>query len=210
MSAHRIAVLVGSLRKAPFNRQLASALSRLAPAHFSFHQAELGDLPAYNQDDDGQPHAAAICLETMIGESQGLQFVTPEYNRSIPGVLNNAIDHVSRPYGQIAWAGKPAGVISASLGAIGTALAQQHPRNVLANLDVPTLGQPEAFIHAERRPVRCRRQHRGLQQGLPTGLDGRLCSVDRTPRRLRNIRGAYPVPFPVKYVNARKPRASNA
>ena len=76
-------------------------------------------------------------------------FVTPEYNRSIPGVLKNAIDHASRPYGQSAWAGKPAGVLGASIGAIGTAVAQQHLRNVLAYLDVPTLGQPEAFIQAK-------------------------------------------------------------
>src|SRR5664279_5295992 len=75
-------------------------------------------------------------------------FVTPEYNRSIPGVLKNAIDHASRPYGQSAWAGKPAGVLGVSVGAIGTAMAQQHLRNVLAYLDMPTLGQPEAFIQA--------------------------------------------------------------
>jgi chromate reductase len=75
--------------------------------------------------------------------------VTPEYNRSVPGVLKNAIDHASRPYGQNAWAGKPAGVIGASIGAIGSALAQQHLRNTLAYLDVPTMGQPEAFIHAK-------------------------------------------------------------
>jgi chromate reductase, NAD(P)H dehydrogenase (quinone) len=78
--------------------------------------------------------------------AQGLLFVTPEYNRSIPGVLKNAIDHTSRPYGQSAWAGKPAGVLGASIGTIGTAIAQQQLRNVLAYLDVPTLGQPEAFI----------------------------------------------------------------
>ena len=76
-------------------------------------------------------------------------FVTPEYNRSIPGVLKNAIDHASRPYGQSAWAGKPAGVIGVSVGAIGTAMAQQHLRNVLAYLDMPTLGQPEAFIQVK-------------------------------------------------------------
>ena len=76
-------------------------------------------------------------------------FVTPEYNRSVPGVLKNAIDHASRPYGQSAWAGKPAGVIGASIGSIGSALAQQHLRNILAYLDMPTLGQPEAFIHVK-------------------------------------------------------------
>ena len=76
-------------------------------------------------------------------------FVTPEYNRSIPGVLKNAIDHASRPYGESAWAGKPAGVIGVSIGAIGTAIAQQNLRNVLAYLDMPTLGQPEAFIQVK-------------------------------------------------------------
>lgn len=88
-------------------------------------------------------------LKTEIAQSQGLLFVTPEYNRSIPGVLKNALDHASRPYGQSAWGGKPAGVIGASIGAIGTAMAQQHLRNVLAYLDVPTMGQPEAFIQAK-------------------------------------------------------------
>ena len=149
MSEYRIAVLVGSLRTASFNRQLANALPKLAPADFSFHQAEIGDLPLYNQDDDGKPHPSVTRLKNAIQASQGLLFVSPEYNRSIPGVLKNAIDHASRPYGQSAWAGKPAGVIGVSVGAIGTALAQQHLRNVLAYLDVPTLGQPEAFIHAK-------------------------------------------------------------
>ena len=84
-----------------------------------------------------------------IQAAQGVLFVTPEYNRSIPGVLKNALDHASRPYGQSAWGGKPAGVIGASVGAIGTAMAQQHLRNVLAYLDMPTMGQPEGFIHAK-------------------------------------------------------------
>ena len=87
--------------------------------------------------------------KTEIAAAQGLLFVTPEYNRSIPGVLKNAIDHASRPYGQSAWAGKPAGVVGVSVGAIGTALAQQHLRNILAYLDVPTLGAPEVFLQAK-------------------------------------------------------------
>ena len=149
MSQYQIAVVVGSLRKESFNRQLADAIVRLAPAEFSFKQLEIGDLPLYNQDDDGQPSAPVVRLKAEIAAAQGLLFVTPEYNRSIPGVLKNAIDHASRPYGQNAWAGKPAGVLGASIGAVGTALAQQHLRNVLAYLDVPTLGQPEAFIQAK-------------------------------------------------------------
>ena len=149
MSRYKIAVLVGSLRKDSFNRKLATAVARLAPEGFVFEQLEIGDLPLYNQDDDSQPDATVTRLKTAIAEARGLLFVTPEYNRSIPGVLKNAIDHASRPYGKNAWAGKPAGVLGASVGAIGTAMAQQHLRNVLAYLDVPTLGQPEAFIHAK-------------------------------------------------------------
>ncbi len=149
MSNYQIAVIVGSLRKDSFNRKLATALAKLAPAEFTFKQLEIGDLPLYNQDDDGQPAAAVKRLKAEILASQGLLFVTPEYNRSIPGVLKNALDHASRPYGQSAWAGKPGAVMGASVGAAGTAMAQQHLRNILAYLDVPTLGQPEAFVHAK-------------------------------------------------------------
>jgi chromate reductase, NAD(P)H dehydrogenase (quinone) len=145
----KIAVITGSLRRDSFNRKLATALAKLAPADFTFHHVEIGDLPLYNQDDDGAPAPSVVRLKSEIAAAQGLLFVTPEYNRSIPGVLKNAIDHASRPYGQSAWGGKPAGVIGVSVGAIGTALAQQHLRNILAYLDVPTLGQPEAFIQAK-------------------------------------------------------------
>jgi chromate reductase len=148
MQTYQIAVVVGSLRRDSFNRRLATALAGLAPAEFTFEQVRIDDLPLYSQDDDASPSAPVRHLRAAINAAQGLLFVTPEYNRSIPGVLKNAIDHASRPYGQNAWAGKPAGVLGVSVGAIGTALAQQHLRNVLAYLDVPTLGQPEAFIHA--------------------------------------------------------------
>ncbi len=149
MAHYQIAVVVGSLRRDSFNRQLASALARLAPADFTFKQLSIGELPHYNQDDDAAPAESVRRFKANIAASHGLLFVTPEYNRSIPGVLKNALDHASRPYGQSAWKGKPAGVIGVSPGAIGTALAQQHLRNVLAYLDVPTLGQPEAFIQAK-------------------------------------------------------------
>lgn len=149
MSTYQIAVIVGSLRKDSFNRKLATGLARLAPKEFTFKQLEIGDLPLYNQDDDGQPAAAVKRLKAEILAAQGLLFVTPEYNRSMPGVLKNAIDHASRPYGQSAWAGKPGAVIGASIGAAGTAMAQQHLRNVLAYLDVRTMGQPEAFVHVK-------------------------------------------------------------
>jgi chromate reductase len=146
MSRYQIAVIVGSLRQDSFNRKLANAIVRLAPSELSFKQAQIGDLPLYNQDDDANQAESVKRLKVEIKAAHGLLFVTPEYNRSIPGVLKNAIDHASRPHGQNAWAGKPAGVLGVSLGPIGTALAQQHLRNVLACLDVPTLGQPEAFI----------------------------------------------------------------
>ena len=149
MSQYQIAVVVGSLRKDSFNRKLATAIARLAPSNFSFKQVEIGDLPLYNQDDDAQPAASVKRLKSEIAAAQGVLFVTPEYNRSIPSVLKNAIDPGSPPYGKSVWAGKPAGVLGVSVGAIGTAMAQQHLRNILAYLDMPTLGQPEVFLQAK-------------------------------------------------------------
>jgi chromate reductase len=149
MSKYSIAVIVGSLRADSFNRKLANAIVKLAPDEFSFQQLKISDLPLYNQDDDANPAESVKRIKNEIKSAQGLLFVTPEYNRSIPGVLKNAIDHASRPYGQSAWAGKPAGVLGVSPGAMGTAMAQQHLRNILAHLDMPTLGQPEGFIHAK-------------------------------------------------------------
>ena len=146
MSQYQIAVVVGSLRKDSYNRALATALAKLAPPEFTFKQVEIGDLPLYNQDDDANQAPAVKRLKGEIEAAQGLLFLTPEYNRSFPGVLKNAIDHASRPYGQNSWAGKPAGVIGVSVGVIGTALAQQHLRSVLAILDVPTLGAPEVYL----------------------------------------------------------------
>lgn len=149
MNQFHIAVLIGSLRRDSFNRKLADAMAKLAPSDVTFKQLSIGDLPLYNQDDDAHQADAVLRLKADIKAAQGLLFVTPEYNRSIPGVLKNAIDHASRPYGQSAWSGKPAGVLGVSVGAIGTALAQQHLRNILAYLNCPTLAQPEAFIQAK-------------------------------------------------------------
>ena len=149
MSQYPIAVVVGSLRLDSFNRKLATALAKLAPPEFSFDQVEIGDLPLYNQDDDASQAQSVQRLKGQIKAARGVMFVTAEYNRSIPGVLKNAIDHASRPYGESVWAGKPAGVLGVSIGAIGTAVAQQHLRTVLAYLDMPTLGQPEVFIQTK-------------------------------------------------------------
>jgi chromate reductase len=112
----------------------------------TFEPQRIDDLPLYNQDDDEHPSEPVKRLKTAISAAQGVLFVTPEYNRSIPGVLKNALDAASRPYGQSAWAGKPAGVLGISIGQIGTACAQQHLRTILAYLDMPTLGQPEVFL----------------------------------------------------------------
>lgn len=149
MSQLNIAVVVGSIRKESYNRQFAEALVKQFPAEFKASFVRIDDLPLYNQDDDGHQAAPVLRLKKEIAAAQGVLFVTAEYNRSIPGVLKNAIDNASRPYGQSAWAGKPAGVIGISIGTIGTAMAQQHLRNVLAYLDMPTLGQPEAFLQAK-------------------------------------------------------------
>jgi chromate reductase len=148
MAQTRIAVIVGSLRRESFNRKLADAVAKLAPAEFELAQVRIDDLPLYNQDDDDNNAAPVKRLKQEITAAQGLIFVTPEYNRSMPGLLKNAIDHASRPYGKSVWKLKPAGVIGISVGAAGTAMAQQHLRNVLAYLDVPTLGQPEVFLQA--------------------------------------------------------------
>jgi chromate reductase, NAD(P)H dehydrogenase (quinone) len=150
MTQYNVAVVVGSLRRDSFNAKLAEAIARLTPADFSFHRAEIGDLPLYDQDSDAAPAAPSVArFRQEIAAARAVLFVTPEYNRSIPGVLKNAIDQGSRPWGKSVWGGKPAGVIGISVGAMGTALAQQHLRNILAYLDMPTLGQPEIFLQAK-------------------------------------------------------------
>src|SRR5665647_74340 len=111
----RIAVIVGSLRRESFNRRVAQAMIRLPAAQgHEFSLLEIGDLPPYNQDDDAAPPAEAVRLKREVRAADGVMLVTPEYNRSIPGVLKNALDHASRPYGDSAWAKKPAGIVSVS------------------------------------------------------------------------------------------------
>ena len=149
MSQYKIAVVTGSLRKDSFNRKMADAIEKLAPSEFTFHKVRIDDLPLYNQDDDTHQAESVKRMKDEIKDAQGLLFITPEYNRSIPGVLKNAIDHASRPPGQNAWGGKPAGILGVSTGVIGTAMAQQHLRNVLSALNVRTLAQPDAFIQAK-------------------------------------------------------------
>lgn len=147
MNQLKIAVFVGSLRMDSFNRRLARAVEILAPAEFAFRHIQINDLPLYSQDFDTAYPAVATRLKQDVESADALLFVTPEYNRSVPGVLKNAIDIASRPWGTNSFAGKPGAVIGTSIGSTGTALAQQHLRNTLAYLDVPMLAQPEVFIH---------------------------------------------------------------
>nr|WP_319540237.1 NADPH-dependent FMN reductase [uncultured Methanospirillum sp.] len=146
MSTYQIGVIVGSLRRDSFNQKLATAIVKLAPAEFSFNQIQIRDLPLYNQDDDENQAPSVIRMKAEISKADGLLFVTPEYNRSIPGVLKNALDHGSRPHDHNVWTGKPAGILGVSIGSAGTSMAQQHLRNVLSFLDVAVLRQPEAYI----------------------------------------------------------------
>jgi len=144
-SGLQIGVVVGSIRKGSINAQLALALQRFAPPGFVFHRIRIDDLPLYNHDTDPLP-APVLRLRQEVVDADAILFVTPEYNRSIPGVLKNAIDHASRPYKHGVWLGKPAGLIGATPGVLGTAAAQQHLRNVLACVGMPTMPHPEAFI----------------------------------------------------------------
>lgn len=141
-----VVVLVGSLRKDSINRKVAKALVELAPAAICPKIVEIGQLPLYNQDFDGDPPPAWRAFRQRIKCADALLFVTPEYNRSIPGALKNALDVGSRPYGQSVWDGKPGAVISASPGAIGAFGANHHLRQCLVYLNVPTMAQPEAYI----------------------------------------------------------------
>jgi chromate reductase, NAD(P)H dehydrogenase (quinone) len=143
-----VAVLVGSLRKASFNRKTALAVAALAPASLKLEIVEIGDLPLYNEDlENANPTPAAwLAFRDTVRAANAVLFVTPEYNRSVPGVLKNAIDVGSRPYGQSVWSGKPCGVISVSPGAIGAFGANQHIRQSFVFLDMPTMQQPETYI----------------------------------------------------------------
>ena len=148
MAANRtVAVLVGSLRKESFSRKVANAVAEVAPATLRFTHIDIGALPHYNQDlDPDSPPAAWVTFRDALRPADAVLFVTPEYNRSVPGVLKNAIDVGSRPYGKSVWSGKPGAVVSASPGGIGGFGANHHLRQSLVFLNVPAMQQPEAYI----------------------------------------------------------------
>lgn len=141
-----VAVFVGSLRKDSINRKMANALMELAPCSVKLSIIEIGHLPLYNQDGDENPPTAWTEFRERVREADAVLFVTPEYNRSVPAPLKNALDVGSRPYGQSSWNGKPGAVLSASPGAIGGFGANHHLRQSLVFLNVPVMQQPEAYI----------------------------------------------------------------
>jgi len=144
---YRVATLVGSLRKGSLNRHAANAMAGLAPDSLTFEFIEIGDLPLYNEDlDKGDPPSQWRRFRDEIRPADAVLFVTPEYNRSVPGLLKNAIDVGSRPYGASVWAGKPAAVASVSPGGIGGFGANHHLRQSLVFLDMPVMQQPEAYL----------------------------------------------------------------
>jgi chromate reductase len=146
MVSYRVGYLIGSLAKASINRKLANALVRLAPRELELTEISFGDLPLYSYDYDANFPPVAKAFKDAILRMDAVLFITPEYNRSIPGGLKNAIDWASRPYGKNAFARKPSAVIGTSPGKIGTAVAQQHLRSILAFCNSPLMNSVEAYI----------------------------------------------------------------
>src|SRR6187399_810018 len=146
--AHNIVVIVGSLRKESFTLKVANALAKLAPATLKLDVVTLQDISFFNQDLEGAPPADWLAFRDKLQKSDGVLFVTPEYNRSIPGVLKNAIDVGSRPYGKSSFLGKPVGIVSNSPGPLGGVNAAKHLQHILPGISGPILGQPETYLNA--------------------------------------------------------------
>ena len=142
----RILGIAGSLRRESFNRAALRAATGLVPEGTSIEIFELDGIPGFNQDEEQNPPAKVVELKRRIREADAILFVTPEYNYSVPGVLKNAIDWASRPYGDSAWNGKPAAIMGASVGTIGTARAQYHLRQMMVFLNMFPVNQPEVMI----------------------------------------------------------------
>ncbi len=145
--SYEVAVLVGSLRDGSYNRALIEAMIALAPEGMNFRFVEIGDLPFYNPDLEGEGVPAAWTrFRGEMADVDAVLFATPEYNRSVPAVVKNALDVGSRPYGESVWGGKPAAIVTASMGATGGFGANHHLRQSLVFLDMPTMQQPEAYV----------------------------------------------------------------
>lgn len=176
-----IGYIVGSLSGASINRRLARAVATLAHDREVFTEIPIDDLPLFDYELEADFPPAATALKERISSVDGILFVTPEYNRTIPAALKNALEWGARPYGNSAYTGIPAGVIGASPGAPGASMAQQHLRNVLGYLDMPTLGQPEVFLQFDSDvfPEDGTIADDGLREFLSTWLDAFLAHVDR-------------------------------
>jgi chromate reductase, NAD(P)H dehydrogenase (quinone) len=148
MATFPIVVIVGSLRKESFSLKIANALAKLAPASLKLQVVTLNDISFFNQDLEANPPADWLGLREKIQKSNGVIFVTPEYNRAIPGVLKNAIDVASRPYGKSSFLGKPMGIVSNSPGPLGGVSAAKTLQNVLPGISGPIMGQPEIYLNA--------------------------------------------------------------
>jgi chromate reductase, NAD(P)H dehydrogenase (quinone) len=172
---HDVAVIVGSLRRDSINRKMAHALIALAPASLKPTIVEIGNLPLYDQDLDGSPPGPWVAFRERIQSANAVLFVTPEYNRSMPGVLKNAIDVGSRPYGHSVWSGKPAAIVSCSPGAIGGFGSNHHLRQSLVFLNMPAMQQPEAYIGGADKLF---------------GLDGKLAN-EGTGKFLQSFMNAF-------------------
>ena len=146
MEKYKIGVIVGSLRKESYNLKTAKALIEMAPESLSFEMIDIANLPMFNEDLEEAPPQEWVTFREKITEADGILFLTPEYNRSVPAVLKNAIDVGSRPYGQNSWNGKPAGIVSVSIGAISGFGANHHLRQSLVFVNMHTMAQPEAYI----------------------------------------------------------------
>ncbi len=146
MPTRNVAVIVGSLRQQSFNRKTANALASLAPSSLKLNIVPIGDLSLFNEDLEANPPAAWVAFREKIKSSDAVLFLTPEYNRSFPGVLKNAIDVGSRPYGHSVWNGKPGAVVSVSVGGLGAFGANHHLRQSLAYLNIPCMPTPEMYI----------------------------------------------------------------
>ncbi len=146
MKKHKIGVIVGSLRKESFNLKAAKAIMAMAPESFEMELVDISGLPMFNEDLEANPPKEWVALKEKIGAVDGLLFLTPEYNRSVPAVLKNAIDVGSRPYGKNSWNGKPGAIVSVSTGNISGFGANHHLRQSLTFVNVPTMAQPEAYI----------------------------------------------------------------
>ena len=147
VDTYTVGIIIGSLARGSLNRKLAKALTRLGPETLSFREIGWGELPIYSYDYDADYPPVARAFKAEIAAVDAVLFVTPEYNRSIPGGLKNAIDWASRPYGQNAFTRKPSAVIGTSPGKIGTAVGQQHLRSILGFCNSPQMNSPEAYIH---------------------------------------------------------------